>query len=198
MESLEKRADESEAKSAKLEARVEAQERHSRQLNLRIYGFKPRLPTGQFENPLPKFRALLTDGLKIPSAATDKIEPSRIHWVAGGAYMIVALSSSAHMSLVKSKRCELSGYKPDGQFISLRDDYTANQQPMVQKVDKIVSALQKKKVMVASAGTQIRYNKRNFPPDHQVIKDLLQENDLSVVDQHTTSTQILSNARASV
>ncbi len=169
---------------------VESQECHSRQLNLRIYGYKAKDETGAYRDAKPLFTQLLTEGLKIPQATAERIHPSRIHWAGKGAYMIIAFDTAANLSLVKSKRTELADYKPDGSAISLRDDFTLQQQPMVQLVDKIVSALRKSKVKVASAGLFIRHEKCNYKPEDPHIQGLLQQHNITITQEPTLSTRV--------
>ncbi len=187
---LEDRVSSGEVKVQKLETRVESQEHHSRQLNLRVYGYKAKDEMGAFRDAKPLFAQLLTDGLKIPQAQAERIHPTRIHWAGKGAYMIIAFDSATNLSLVKSKRTELANYKPDGSSISLRDDFTLQQQPMVQLVDKIVSALRKSKVKVASAGLFVRHEKCNYKPDDPHIQGLLQQHSITITQEPVTYTRV--------
>ncbi len=188
---LESRVDAGDAKVLKLGARVEGQERHSRQLNQRVYGFKAKEEGGAYRDPKPLFYDLLTTGLQIPPGQADRIVPARIHWAGKGAYLIITFASTANLSLVKTNRKNLANYKPDGAPISLRDDFTAEQQPAVQLVDKIVSALRKKSVQVASAGLFVRHDKRNYKPEDPHVQELLQLHNIVIVQEAQVSTRIV-------
>ncbi len=93
--------------------------------------------------------------------------------------------------MVKTNCKNLANYKPDSAPISLHDDFTAEQLPAAQLVDKIVSALHKKKVQVASAGLFVHHDKCNYKPEDPHVQELMQQHGIVIVQEPRCPLELL-------
>lgn len=113
-----------------VEKRVFDNESHSRQRNLRIYGFNKEEVKKLGDDGLKKtILDFFITGLQIPSDKVNQIMSlvDTYHWTIDGA-IIIAFCRRDDKAYVRSMRKNLKDYKPNGKPISMGDDLTTVQQ----------------------------------------------------------------------
>ncbi len=159
-----------------LEQRVELNERNSRQLNLRIFGFNAYdNGTGsRFRNPRGVWMQLLRDGLHISEDEAKGIHLAQCHWVGKGAFLIVRFLRYEDRVRVLSQRTKLgSVYKPHGRVISLKNDMTKEQARLYAEANKTYKALTDKRIRATNVDGQIKIDGKLYAHDDPFILDML-------------------------
>ncbi len=135
------------AEIQQMQTRVQRNEAHSRSRNLRFYGFdKAKVQATEFKER-GAIKSIMTDGLKL----TDKNRINSVmanldivHWTDHGKCLIVAFVRRSDMSLFKSNRKNLSGWKPHGKSISMEDDLIVEHRNIKKKCVAALKEMQKK------------------------------------------------------
>ncbi|MCP4653360.1 MAG: hypothetical protein GY858_08285 [Candidatus Omnitrophica bacterium] len=157
---------------------VEMGEKHSRRLNLKVFGFTAKETLQgkeQYKEPVGCFKSMLMLGMGMAKKDVDAIQLRECHWAAQGKFLIVNFVRDQDRRLVLSKRKSLgeNAYKPDGRAVSLQNDFTAKQMVGVKEATRVYKLLKEKKVKVSTVNDKIKYEGKLYETVDPVIVALL-------------------------
>ncbi|MCP4978368.1 MAG: hypothetical protein GY931_19655 [Maribacter sp.] len=116
------------------EKRVERNESHSRQKNIRFYRIDKEKAMKETNGIRGTFEHILIDGLKIEKGRAKSILNfvDKMHWTTDKA-LIVGFCKRSDIAQIKAARKNLKDYKIYGQSISMEDDLTREDQEIKKK-----------------------------------------------------------------
>ncbi|MCP4978371.1 MAG: hypothetical protein GY931_19670, partial [Maribacter sp.] len=116
------------------EKRVERNESHSRQKNIRFYRIDKEKASKETNGIRGTLEHILIDGLKIEKGRAKSILNfvDKMHWTTDKA-LIVGFCKRSDIAQIKAARKNLKDYKIYGQSISMEDDLTREDQEVKKK-----------------------------------------------------------------
>ncbi len=121
---LKAKVDANEKRLDKVEKRVQQNEAHSRQRNLRFYGLDYAKVQEEKDKERGIISRILEQGLKIQASRAKSIMNfiDIEHWTDSNKALIVAFSRRNDIKLMKKNRKNLATFKPYGKAVSMEDD----------------------------------------------------------------------------